>query len=55
LDDDIRVARLTADQVLSVGSAISHVKIPNQPIQDKQSDELLDTERFGSGTGLGKH
>ncbi|KAH8793205.1 hypothetical protein BGZ57DRAFT_921651 [Hyaloscypha finlandica] len=46
-DDDTRVAGLTAHQVLSVGSAISHVKKPNQPIQDKQSDELLATERSG--------
>jgi dihydroxyacetone kinase len=55
LDEVTRVAKLTADHVLSVGSAISHVKIPNQPISDKQSDELLATERFGSETGLGEH
>jgi len=55
LDEVTRIAKLTADHVLSVGSAISHVKIPNQSISDKHSDELLATERFGSETGLGKH
>ncbi len=55
MDEVTRIAKLTADHVLSVGSAISHVKIPNQSISDKHSDELLATERFGSGTGLGKH
>lgn len=50
-----RIAQLTANQVLSVGSAISHVKIPNQPISDRQRDEYLATERFGSETGLGEH
>lgn len=55
LTEVTRVANLTADYVLSVGSAISHVKIPNQPISDKQSDELLATERFGSESGLGEH
>lgn len=55
MEEVTRIAKLTTDQVLSVGSAISHVKIPNQPISDKQSDELLATRRFGSGTGLGEH
>jgi dihydroxyacetone kinase len=41
--------------VLSVGSALSHVKIPNQPISDKHVDELLATERVGAETGLGEH
>ena len=50
-----RVAQLIADHVLSVGSALSHVEIPNQPIADKQLDELLATQRFGSETGLGEH
>jgi triose/dihydroxyacetone kinase / FAD-AMP lyase (cyclizing) len=55
LDEVTRAAKLTAAQLLSVGSAISHVKKPNQPIQDKQSDELLATERFGSEPGSGEH
>lgn len=55
LDEVTRIAKLTADHVLSVGSAISHVKIPNQSISDKQSDELLATGRFGSETRLGEH
>jgi dihydroxyacetone kinase len=55
LDEVTRIAKLTADHILSVGSAISHVKIPNQSISDKQSDELLATERFGSEIRLGEH
>ena len=54
LEEVTRVAQLTADHLLSVGAALSHVKIPHHTIADSQSDEYLVTERLGAETGRGE-
>jgi dihydroxyacetone kinase len=40
---------------MSVGSALSHVHIPNHPLKDFETDEYLATEQLGPETGLGEH
>jgi hypothetical protein len=36
---------------MSVGSALSHVHIPNHPLKDVETDEYLATEQLGPETG----
>jgi dihydroxyacetone kinase len=40
---------------MSVGSALSHVHIPNHPLKDVETDEYLATEQLGPESGLGEH
>jgi hypothetical protein len=51
LEELARVGNLTASHLMSVGSALSHVHIPNHPLKDVETDEYLATEQLGPETG----
>lgn len=52
LEDVYKVAKLTADNLVSVGASLDHVHVPGRAPPDPKSDENLATEEVEIGMGI---
>jgi dihydroxyacetone kinase len=52
LEDVYKVAKLTADNIVSVGASLDHVHVPGRAPPDPNSDEVLATEEVEIGMGI---
>jgi len=52
LSDVTRIATLAATNIVSLGVTLSQAQIPNHPLSDAASDDLLTTERVGFSPDL---
>ena len=52
LEDVYKVAKLTADNIVSVGASLDHVHVPGRAPPDLKSDENLSTEEVEIGMGI---
>jgi triose/dihydroxyacetone kinase / FAD-AMP lyase (cyclizing) len=52
LQDVRNVAKLTAENIVSVGASLDHVHVPGRELPDPQSDEVLATEEVEIGMGI---
>jgi triose/dihydroxyacetone kinase / FAD-AMP lyase (cyclizing) len=52
LQDVCNVAKLTADNIVSVGASLDHVHVPGRAPPDPDSDEVLATEEVEIGMGI---
>ncbi|TVY76102.1 Dihydroxyacetone kinase, partial [Lachnellula suecica] len=52
LEDVYKVAKLTADNIVSVGASLDHVHVPGRAPPDPNSDEILAKEEVEIGMGI---
>ena len=52
LEEVYKVAKLTADNTISVGASLDHVHVPGRELPDPKSDEVLSTEEVEIGMGI---
>jgi dihydroxyacetone kinase len=52
LEDVAAVAKLTADNIVSVGASLDHVHVPGRAPPDLMSDEVLKTDEVEVGMGI---
>lgn len=52
LEDVYKVAKLTADNIVSVGASLDHVHVPGRSPPDPKSEENLSTEEVEIGMGI---
>jgi triose/dihydroxyacetone kinase / FAD-AMP lyase (cyclizing) len=52
LDDVYKVARLTAENIVSVGASLDHVHVPGRAAPNPNSDETLAAEEVEIGMGI---
>jgi triose/dihydroxyacetone kinase / FAD-AMP lyase (cyclizing) len=52
LEDVYKVAKLMADNIVSVGASLDHVHVPGRAPPDPNSDEVLATEEVEIGMGI---
>lgn len=52
LEDVYKVAKLTADNIVSVGASLDHVHVPGRAPPDPNSDEVLASEEVEIGMGI---
>lgn len=52
LDDVYKVAKLTADNIVSVGASLDHVHVPGRAPPDPNSEEALAAEEVEIGMGI---
>jgi dihydroxyacetone kinase len=52
LEEVYKVAKLTADNIVSVGASLDHVHVPGRAPPDPKSDEVLSTEEVEIGMGI---
>lgn len=52
LHDVANVAKLTAENIVSVGASLDHVHVPGRALPDPDTDEILATEEVEVGMGI---
>lgn len=52
LEDVYKVAKLTAENIVSVGASLDHVHVPGRAPPDPKSDEILAAEEIEIGMGI---
>ena len=52
LEDVYKVAKLTAENIVSIGASLDHVHVPGRAPPDPNSDETLATEEVEIGMGI---
>jgi triose/dihydroxyacetone kinase / FAD-AMP lyase (cyclizing) len=53
LEEVAKTAKLTSDNLQSVGVTLSHAHVPNHPLCDAKIDDYLATEQIGAGDRMG--
>ncbi|PGH11863.1 dihydroxyacetone kinase [Polytolypa hystricis UAMH7299] len=52
LDDVHRIAQLTTDNIVSLGSSLEHVHVPGRKVPDPNSDEVVPHDEIEVGMGI---